>query len=132
MRMSIVPCVPHPLEHSPAGRALDTAEATEIAEGMRAFGAESRVRILFALYDEEHTVEELAAATESEANAVSQQLRVLRQLRYVAAAREGRHVRYRLYDHHVRELLASIRHHHEHARNLWPSPAADTGTARVE
>lgn len=118
--------MPHPLEHSPAGRPLDATEGIEIAEGMRAFSAESRVRILFALYDEEQTVEQLAAATGSEANAVSQQLRILRQLRYVAAKREGRHIRYRLYDHHIHELLVAIRHHHEHARNLWSSPSADS------
>lgn len=103
----------------------------QIAEGMRAFGAESRVRILFELFDDQRTVEELATATELEPSAVSQQLRILRQLRYVAAKREGRHVRYRLYDHHVRELLTSIRHHHEHASNLWASPAEADEAARA-
>jgi DNA-binding transcriptional ArsR family regulator len=32
----------------------------------------------------------------------------------VVARREGRHVRYRLHDHHVAELLVAIRHHAEH------------------
>lgn len=114
--------MPHPLEHASVDRPLERGEAAAIAEDMRAFGAESRVRLLFALLDAEHTVEELAEATGSEPGAVSQQLRVLRQLRYVTSRRQGRHVHYRLHDHHVAELLAAIRHHHEHARGAWTTP----------
>jgi len=121
--------MPHPLEHSPAESPMDAAEAAEIAQDMRAFGAESRVRILFALIEDELTVDELAAVTGSEASAVSQQLRVLRQLRYVAARREGRHVHYRLHDHHVADLLAAIRHHHEHAARAWSSTPTEKAMA---
>jgi DNA-binding transcriptional ArsR family regulator len=121
--------MPHPLEHSPADRRLDSAEAAEIAEDMRVFSADSRVRLLFALLDGEQTVEELAATVEMEPSAVSQQLRVLRQRRFVTRQREGRHIRYRLHDHHIADLLAAIRHHHEHAIRGWtggesaPKPA---------
>ena len=38
----------------------------------------------------------------------------LRDLRFVAVRRDGRHAHYRLHSHHVPELLAAIRHHHEH------------------
>lgn len=86
--------MPHPLEHSAAHRPLGLAEAEVLAESMRAFGAASRVRLLFELLPGELAVEELAATINMDASAVSQQLRVLRQLRLVTAKRSGRHVVY--------------------------------------
>jgi DNA-binding transcriptional ArsR family regulator len=116
--------MPHPLEHSAAERPPKGREASEIAAAMSAFAAESRVRLLYALLERERTVEELADAVEMEASAVSQQLRVLRQLRFVVARRDGRRMRYRLHDDHVAELLAAVRHHHEHVSRGWVSPTA--------
>lgn len=115
--------MPHPLEHSPAGRPLGGREGAAIAEAMSALAAESRVRLLYALLERERTVEELAAAVAMEPSAVSQQLRVLRQLRFVLAAREGRRMRYRLHDDHVVELLVAVRHHQEHTAQGWAAPA---------
>jgi ArsR family transcriptional regulator, nickel/cobalt-responsive transcriptional repressor len=116
--------MPHPLEHSAAERPPEGREASEIASAMSAFAAESRVRLLYALLERERTVEELAGAVEMEASAVSQQLRVLRHLRFVVAERYGRRMRYRLHDDHVAELLAAVRHHHEHVGRGWAGPAA--------
>jgi ArsR family transcriptional regulator, nickel/cobalt-responsive transcriptional repressor len=116
--------MPHRLEHSAADRPLDSAEASEIAGAMGALAAESRVRLLYELLDRDQTVEELAAAVDMDPSAVSQQLRVLRQLRFVVAQREGRRMRYSLHDDHVAELLAGVRHHHEHARRGWSAPTA--------
>ena len=114
--------MPHPFEHSPAGRPLRAREGAAIAEAMSALAAESRVRLLYALVERERTVEELAAAVAMEQSAVSQQLRVLRQLRFVLAVREGRRMRYRLHDDHVAELLAAVRHHQEHTSHGWAGP----------
>jgi DNA-binding transcriptional ArsR family regulator len=122
--------VPHPLEHSAADRPLGLPEAQALAESMRAFGAMSRVRLLFELLPGERTVEDLAAAVSMEASAVSQQLRVLRQLRFVTATRRGRHVAYRLHDEHVAALLTAIRHHQEHTQAPMPAPALEVERAR--
>jgi DNA-binding transcriptional ArsR family regulator len=122
--------MPHSLEHSAADRPPKGREASEIAAAMSAFAAESRVRLLYALLERERTVEELAGAVEMEASAVSQQLRVLRQLRFVVAQRDGRRMRYRLHDDHVAELLAAVRHHHEHVSRGWVAPAARGTPAR--
>src|SRR5215207_7246070 len=100
--------MPHPLEHSAADRPLGLPEAEVLAESLRA----------------ERTVEELAAAVSMEPSAVSQQLRVLRQLRFVTATRRGRHVAYRLHDEHVATLLTAIRHHHEHTETPASAPIA--------
>jgi DNA-binding transcriptional ArsR family regulator len=107
--------VPSPARHQPAGSPLSEAEAEDIAHAMGAFTTPSRLKLLYGLIGVEKTVEELAAVSELSPNLVSQQLRVLRLLRLAIGRRDGRHMRYRLYDSHVAELLESIRHHGEHA-----------------
>jgi DNA-binding transcriptional ArsR family regulator len=92
-----------------------------MAEAMSVFATESRVRLLYALLEEKRSVDELAEVVAMDPSAVSQQLRVMRQLRFVIADREGRRMRYRLHDDHVAELLAAVRHHHEHASRGWRS-----------
>lgn len=104
--------------HRPPGAPLSDEEAEELAQAMTAFSTRSRLKILYALVGVERTVEELAEVTGLGATVVSQQLRVLRLLRLVMGSRSGHHVRYRLYDSHVLDLLAAIRHHGEHAALL--------------
>lgn len=106
--------VPRTAEHREVTRPLGRDEADELADSMRAFGAGSRLRLLWALLDAERTVDQLVDATGLAPSAASHQLRLLRHERLVAVRREGRHAYYRLYDHHVAELLAAIRNHHEH------------------
>jgi DNA-binding transcriptional ArsR family regulator len=62
-------------------------------------------------------------------SATSHHLRLLRSLRLVRARRDGRHVRYRLHDHHIADLLAAVRHHNEHVHPPAPlelPPARET------
>lgn len=106
--------MPHPSEHSNAGRPLGADEAANLAESMVVFGAASRLRILYALIDGERHVDDLASHLGLSANTISQQLRVLRAARAVRVRREGRRAYYGLHDSHVVDLLASIRHHAEH------------------
>jgi DNA-binding transcriptional ArsR family regulator len=112
--------MPHPSEHAPPTRPLSDAEADELAEAMRAFGTASRLRLMWAMLDGERTVEELSATTGLTGSAASHQLRLLRQARLVKVRRSGRHAHYRLYDHHVGDLLGAIRHHHEHVHPPAP------------
>src|ERR671936_667163 len=102
---AIVHGMPRRLDHQPAGAPLSDPEADELARAMAAFATPSRLKLLFALIGVERTVEDLARATGLVETVVSQQLRVLRLLRFVAGRREGRHVRYRLFDDHVPVLL---------------------------
>ena len=121
--------VPQPAEHGAADRPLSTEEAETLAEAMRAFGAASRLRLLWAMLDGERTVEELSEATGLGASATSQQLRLLRQGRLVTVRRAGRHAFYRLHDDHVADLLTAIRHHHEH---VHPPEGVVTGPVAPE
>lgn len=111
--------MPRPEEHLSALRPLDAGEADQLAERMAVFATASRLRLLYALGDGERSVDELAELTGLTASAVSQQLRVLRHLRFVVARRDGRRQRYRLHDDHIADLLGAIRHQHEHARHGW-------------
>jgi ArsR family transcriptional regulator len=106
--------MPHPSEHDAPSRALSLDEADELAETMKALGSASRLRLLVELLGGERTVEQLAAAASLGGSATSHHLRVLRSLRLVRARRAGRHVHYALHDHHIADLLAAVRHHHEH------------------
>ncbi|HYF25553.1 MAG TPA: metalloregulator ArsR/SmtB family transcription factor [Baekduia sp.] len=113
----------HPQEHRDPDHPLDQDEAGELADIAALLATASRVRLLFALLDGERTVDELARHLGMEQPAVSHQLRVLRQGRLVRVRRAGRHAHYRLFDHHVPDLLAALRHHREHLGLPISSPA---------
>ena len=119
--------MPRPEEHLSPERPLADEEAQRLAERMAAFATASRLKLLYALVPGELSVEELADRSGLSANSVSQQLRVLRHLRLVAAQRDGRRMLYRLHDHHVAVLLGAIRHQLEHADLGWSErPVAPT------
>jgi DNA-binding transcriptional ArsR family regulator len=126
MHRRILLSMPHPSEHRPADRPLGHDEAEALADSMRAFATGSRLRLLWAMLDGELTVEELAERAGLSQSAASHQLRVLRQGRLVAVRRSGRHAHYRLHDHHMVDLLAALRHHHEHI-----NPPAPPGEMRA-
>lgn len=113
--------VPSISEHPPADRPLGHDEAEALAESMRAFATGSRLRLLWAMLDGEQSVEQLAERAELSQSAASHQLRLLRQGRLVTVRRSGRHAYYRLHDHHVVDLLAALRFHHEHVN---PPPSS--------
>jgi DNA-binding transcriptional ArsR family regulator len=106
--------MPHPAEHDEAARPLGPEEAEQLAETLKALASPGRLRVLTALLEGERAVEELAAEAELSLSATSHHLRLLRTLRLVRARRAGRHVRYGVRDDHLADLLAAIRHHHEH------------------
>ena len=102
--------------------AVSEDETLAIAEFMQALSAPSRLRLLYALRDGEKGVGELAEETGMTPSAASQQLRILRHLRFVVARRDGRSILYRLHDGHVAVLLAEARNHLEHATRGWAEP----------
>lgn len=110
-------------DHNPPGNPLGELEANALAQAMAAFSTPSRLKLLYALIGIERSVEDLSSATSLSPTVVSQQLRMLRLLRLVSGSRDGHHVRYRLYDDHVADLLAAIRNHGEHAAGLTRSRA---------
>lgn len=118
--MTYSSAMPHPAEHGPPSQPLVTGEAEELSETLKALASPARLRLLIELLGGERTVERLASAAGLSVSATSHHLRILRALRLVRARRSGRHVNYALHDHHIADLLAAVRHHHEH---VYPPPA---------
>lgn len=106
--------VAKPSEHASAKGPLNDAEAVELAGSMQMFASDSRLKILWAMFDRSRAVDELADVAGLTPSATSHQLRLLRDAKLVAVNRVGRQAIYSLHDHHIPELLSALRHHHEH------------------
>lgn len=115
-----------PSEYSPATRPLPFEEAAQLAAAIGAFATGSRLLLLWAMLEGEHSVEELAGEAGLSQSATSHQLKVLRDARLVKLRRDGRHAFYSLHDHHVPDLLAALRRHYEHVEE---EKAAEGGRA---
>lgn len=81
---------------------------------MQALASPVRVQILGELQQGPSSVGELAELLDLSQPALSNQLRLLRNLRLVATERHGRHVHYSLHDEHVAELLTQSLRHQRH------------------
>ena len=96
-------------------RVLGAGEAIDIATMFNLLSDPSRVRVLFALLEAgEMCVCDLAETVGMTSSALSHALRLLRTARVVVNRRDGRKVRYRLADSHVRMLLDLMREHLRH------------------
>ena len=70
------------------------------------FGDSTRIKILYALHDNELCVQDIANAVQLSQSAVSHQLRVLKDTKLVRFRRDGKTVYYALDDDHVRSILS--------------------------
>lgn len=77
----------------------------DLADFFKTFGDTTRVKILYALMEQDLCVADLAEAIGATQSAVSHQLRTLKQSRLVRAKREGKNVVYSLSDDHVHSIL---------------------------
>lgn len=93
---------------------LDTADL--IASTFKGLGDSTRLRLLSILLTGETCVSDLAEKTGISQSAVSHQLRVLRNLRFVSTRREGKQIFYHIDDEHIEGLfkLALEHSHHIH------------------
>ena len=106
---------PHVIElkkvHHLQGQLLSTEKSQQMAEFFSLLGDANRLRIISMLAVKELCVGDLAAMLEMSESAVSHQMRVLRAMRLVSYRKQGRHVFYRLQDHHVLELYQAVAEH---------------------
>ena len=94
---------------------VSAGEASGIADVFGLLSDPSRVRVLFALLEGgEMCVCDLAEMVEMSPSALSHALRLLRTAGVLTNRRDGRMVRYRLADSHVRLLLDVTREHLGH------------------
>lgn len=92
-------------------RLPDARTQLALADTFRALADPTRVSIALSLLRQELCTCDLAAITGVSESAVSQHLRILRQLRLVKSRRAGRMVFYSLDDLHIRILLTVCLHH---------------------
>ena len=83
----------------------------DLAELFKVFGDSTRIRILFALFEQEVCVCELADSLGITQSAISHQLRILKQSKLVKSRREGKSMFYSLADDHVRTIIAQGSEH---------------------
>lgn len=88
-------------------------ELYDLAELFKVFGDSTRIQILFALFESEICVCDLADTLNMTQSAVSHQLRILKQSKLVGSRREGKNVIYFLSDDHVRTIIDQGREHIE-------------------
>ena len=83
----------------------------DLAELFKVFGDSTRIKLLYALFEAELCVCDIAALLGVSQSAVSHQLRVLKNARLVKPRREGKAVFYSLADDHVRKIIAQGMEH---------------------
>ena len=83
----------------------------DLAELYRIFGDSTRIKILYALFEAELCVCDIATLIGMSMSAVSHQLRILKQACLVKFRREGKTVYYSLADDHVRSILGQGMEH---------------------
>lgn len=88
-------------------RAIMPQEETlyDLAELYKVFGDTTRIKILYALFESEMCVCDIAQLLGISISAISHQLRILKQARLVRFRRDGKTVFYSLSDDHVRSIL---------------------------
>ena len=80
-------------------------ELYDLAELFKVFGDSTRIKILFALFEQEMCVCEIADTLEMTQSAISHQLKILKQSKLVGNRREGKQIIYFLADDHVRTIM---------------------------
>lgn len=83
----------------------------DLAELFKVFGDSTRIKILYALFEAELCVCDIAQLLGLTQSAVSHQLRVLKGSRLVKPRKDGKTVFYSLADDHVRKIIAQGMEH---------------------
>ena len=118
MLLSPAPCCQDEIVHTDALAAVRAQLPPDellydLAELFKIFGDSTRVKILYALLQNELCVCDIAGLLDVSQSAVSHQLRVLKASKLVKFRREGKVVFYSLADDHVMSILSQGMEHIE-------------------
>ena len=102
-----------PQEHRQPFCEPDEEALFDMAELFKVFGDSTRIRILYAMFDEELRVSDICEELGMSISAVSHQLRLLKQAKLVRCRREGRMAYYMLADDHVKTIIGMANEHIE-------------------
>ena len=92
---------------------IDEEKLIDLAELFKVFGDSTRIKILYALFEEEMGVGDLAEVLNMTISAVSHQLRILKANKLVKNRRDGKSILYSLDDEHVYKIIAMGKEHIE-------------------
>lgn len=95
------------------GAMPEEEEIFDLSELFKVFGDSTRMKILFALFEEKMCVCDLAEALGMTQSAISHQLKILKQAKLVKFSRAGKQIIYELSDEHVRIIIAVGKEHIE-------------------
>ena len=85
----------------------------DLAELFKVFGDTTRIKILYAQFESELCVGDIASILSLSQSAISHQLRILKDSKLVKFRRDGKIIFYSLDDEHVRNILAMGMEHVE-------------------
>lgn len=86
---------------------------TNLAEMFKVFGDNTRIRILWALFDKELCVYDISNVLGMSQSAISHQLKTLKQARLIKSRREGKNAFYSIDDDHVKKIIEQMLIHVE-------------------
>lgn len=89
----------------------DEETFTELSDLFKMFGDSTRIKILYALFESELCVCDIANLLDMTISAISHQLRLLKQAKLVKFRREGQTVFYSLADDHVVKIISQGMEH---------------------
>ncbi|MBQ2085033.1 MAG: winged helix-turn-helix transcriptional regulator [Oscillospiraceae bacterium] len=78
----------------------------DLSELFRVFGDSTRIKILYALFESELCVNDIAQLLGMTQSSVSHQLRILKSAKLVKFKRDGKQMIYSLDDDHVRSIIS--------------------------
>ncbi|MFT8396527.1 ArsR/SmtB family transcription factor [Propionibacterium sp.] len=117
------------LDSASAGVTLDSEYIELAAEVFSLLSDPTRIRLVVALINSEHSVGELATMVGKQGPAVSQHLAKLRWAHIVIPRQEGNRVYYRLVDEHAVALITQAVYQAEHVVEFLPRHHLEAGGA---
>ena len=87
------------------GKMPEEDKLYDLAELFKVFGDSTRIKIIWALFESEMCVCDIAYLLNMTQSAISHQLRVLKAARLVRYRKSGKTVYYSLDDHHVQQIF---------------------------
>lgn len=91
----------------------DDETTANIAEMFKVFGDNTRIRILWTLFDKELCVYDIASNLGMSQSAISHQLKTLKQARLIKSRRDGKNAFYSIDDDHVKKIIEQMLIHIE-------------------
>ena len=91
--------------HQVESRMPEESVLYDLAELFKVFGDSTRIKILWALFESEMCVCDIAYLLNMTQSAISHQLRVLKQAKLVKNRKEGKIVYYSLMDEHIKQIF---------------------------